>query len=484
MAIAYRFPRYEYAAVQVADAVYLVAGTGKSDGRKAGPGASTRPSPRSRGARIEGAVFRHPSWSAIRWVSWRPRDSGARHRGRCTPLRDTARKTMSSAEVNGIATYCPVDGAGRFFRRKVRPESCPTNCWARRCGKATRSSWRCCKSRRAGGDAEDRPARNPHCWRCHHPTIFRATEQWFIGMEVNRNLRENALAAIKRVKWNPAWGEERIRQHDRERPDWCISRQRAWGVPIIVFYCDGCQEPLTDRKILDRVVDADSPTTRRTSGIRTDGGGARDRGRSARLRRHGPSARKATSRRLVRFGREPSGGADAGESICRGRRICISRAAISIAAGSTVPSDCGRPARRGALSRVGYQRLDAGWRRHALSKSQGPRRKSRRSSTDTARTCCVCGPRRWISPRTCDSPTIVSRLIEAYRKLRNTFRYTLGNLHDFDPETDAVPVKRAAGDRPLDPVAGRGLVRRTRVFTTKTRSTRSIARSTISRPRI
>jgi len=93
----------------------------------------------------------------------------------------------------------------------------------------------------------------PHCWRCHHPTIFRATEQWFISMEHN-NLRHRALDAIKQVHWNPSWCEARIGNMIATRPDWCISRQRAWGVPILVFYCEKCHEPLTDRKILDSVV--------------------------------------------------------------------------------------------------------------------------------------------------------------------------------------------------------------------------------------
>ncbi|MEI9813339.1 MAG: class I tRNA ligase family protein [Acidobacteriota bacterium] len=79
----------------------------------------------------------------------------------------------------------------------------------------------------------------PHCWRCHRPTIFRATEQWFIGMDKtggsDRSLRERSLEAIKTVKWKPTWGEERISNMIATRPDWCISRQRAWGVPITVF---------------------------------------------------------------------------------------------------------------------------------------------------------------------------------------------------------------------------------------------------------
>jgi hypothetical protein len=94
----------------------------------------------------------------------------------------------------------------------------------------------------------------PHCWRCHKPTIFRATEQWFIGMDRN-NLRQNALQAVRGVKWMPAWGESRIGNMIAERPDWCISRQRIWGVPIIVFYCETCREPYTERKSLDAVVE-------------------------------------------------------------------------------------------------------------------------------------------------------------------------------------------------------------------------------------
>lgn len=70
----------------------------------------------------------------------------------------------------------------------------------------------------------------PHCWRCKKPVIFRATEQWFIGMDSNR-LRDKALAAIKEVRWMPSWGMERILGMVENRPDWCLSRQRAWGYP-------------------------------------------------------------------------------------------------------------------------------------------------------------------------------------------------------------------------------------------------------------
>src|SRR5262249_54877672 len=93
----------------------------------------------------------------------------------------------------------------------------------------------------------------PHCWRCHNPVIFRATEQWFIGME-RLGFRQAALDSIKRVKWMPAWGRERLPNMIAVRPHWFISRQRGWGVPISVFYCEGCQEPVTSRDVLDRIV--------------------------------------------------------------------------------------------------------------------------------------------------------------------------------------------------------------------------------------
>ena len=94
----------------------------------------------------------------------------------------------------------------------------------------------------------------PHCWRCKHPVILRSTKQWFISMEIN-NLRNKSLDELEKVKWIPKWGIDRISGMLETRPDWCVSRQRSWGVPITAFYCKNCGEAYIDYELALKIAD-------------------------------------------------------------------------------------------------------------------------------------------------------------------------------------------------------------------------------------
>jgi len=282
----------------------------------------------------------------------------------------------------------------------------------------------------------------PHCWRCKKPVIFRSTEQWFIAMEKN-DLRQKALNSINSVSWIPSWGQERIYNMIENRPDWCISRQRSWGVPITVFFCKDCGAQVVSQEIIDHVC-----------GLVEENGA--DIWFSEPEENLVPPGTKCPECDAEKFEKETDildVWFDSG----------VSYAAVMEARGYLdSPSDLyleGSDQHRGwfhssLLCSVGT-RGEAPYRNvlthgfvvdgkgKAMHKSSGnviaPKKLIKQYGAEIVR-MWVAGEDYRDNIRL--SNEILQRLIEAYRRIRNTCRYLMGNLSDFDAETDRVPYEK------------------------------------------
>ncbi|MGO9258485.1 MAG: isoleucine--tRNA ligase [Bryobacteraceae bacterium] len=444
MAIAYN-PKYEYVAVDVAGDVYIVAAelaevTAQKCGWKDYQVVARFP-----GSRMEHAIFRHPflerdSLGILADHVTLEQGTGAVHTAPGHGQEDYA-----ISRQYGIETYCPVDAGGRFFHATGAAGTLPEEIIGKTVWEANPIVIEILKSAGALLATELLEHSYPHCWRCHRPVIFRATEQWFIGMDRN-DFRQHALDAIKQVRWMPSWGEERISNMIAVRPDWCISRQRVWGVPIIVFYCEQCREPLTDRKILDGIVElfrehtADVWYERTAAELLPPGfacpqcGGAEFRKETDILDVWFDSGSSHLAVLNERFGLPwPADIYMEGGDQYRGWFHSSLLVGTGIKGGS--------PYRACALN---------GW---VLDGDGKAMHKSLGNSIEPEEIIPHYGAeiiRLWTASVDFHedvriSKTILTRLVEAYRKLRNTFRYMLGNLSDFDPATDAVPAAGMAG---------------------------------------
>ncbi|MCZ6660908.1 MAG: isoleucine--tRNA ligase [bacterium] len=236
-------PDLEYTAVEIDGEVWVMAEELKTEVLKRVAGATPADLGTVKGSALEGFVCRHPFYQRPSPILLGEHVTLEQGTGCVHTAPGHGHDDYEVGLRYGLEVYNPVDDHGRFVPEMELFGG--LNVWEANHGIIERL--------RADGHliaAEEVTHSYPHCWRCKEPIIFRATAQWFISMDQGE-LRRKSLEEIRQVTWIPAWGEERIYQMVDQRPDWCISRQRAWGVPITALYCEACDETVLSKDLAE-----------------------------------------------------------------------------------------------------------------------------------------------------------------------------------------------------------------------------------------
>jgi isoleucyl-tRNA synthetase len=344
----------------------------------------------------------------------------------------------------GLEVYCPVDNAGKFGAEVEHFAGMSVF-------EANPKIVDFMRDRGVLLFSENYDHRYPHCWRCKNPVIFRATPQWFIAMDrageasedgpaSDDSLRAMSLREVdERVRWIPAWGRDRMRNMLKGRPDWCVSRQRVWGVPIPAFYCSGCSEVVADAAVIRHVADiferesADAWYKREAIDLLPPGFQCQSC--------QGNDFTKETDILDVWF--------DSGSSsiaVLESRDNLRWPADVYIEGGDQFRGWFNSSLIVGLAvhDRAPYDAvLTHGWtldaHGKAMHKSLGnavsPDEVIPKLGAEILRLWCVSSD--YMEDMRC-SDEILQRVTDGYRKLRNTARFALGNLDGFDPDRDAV----------------------------------------------
>jgi isoleucyl-tRNA synthetase len=357
----------------------------------------------------------------------------------------------------GLEIYCPVDNAGRFT-----PEV--EHFAGQRVFDANDAIVEFMRERGVLLFSEKYEHRYPHCWRCKNPVIFRATPQWFIAMDQahaslvekdedgrdrsnftdnlseTASLRGAALEEIERVNWIPAWGVDRMRNMLKGRPDWCVSRQRVWGVSIPVFYCARCTEAVADPAVINHVADV----------FEKESGDAWHTHTAQELLPAGYTCQGCGAQEWTKESDILDVWFDSGTSsiaVLENRAELRWPADVYIEGGDQFRGwfNSSLMIGIGAHDHAPYKTvITHGWtldaQGRAMHKSAGnavePEKVIKQSGAEIIRLWCASS-NYFDDMRASDE--ILQRVTDGYRKLRNTARFALGNLDGFDPERDSVP---------------------------------------------
>jgi isoleucyl-tRNA synthetase len=434
LAIAFH-PDFEYVAVEYDSGVYIFAEGFLNDlvqrfGWKAYTVLARFP-----GSRLEGLNCRHPfidRQSKLILADYVTLDQGT---GCVHTAPGHGQEDYETGLQYGLDIYSPVDGQGKFT-------SDVEHFAGMNVFKANQKIIELMQQQGCLMASEQIEHQYPHCWRCKNPVIFRATAQWFILMDCD-DLRKRALENIKNVRWIPDWGEDRIYSMIENRPDWCISRQRVWGVPIVACYCNNCGHLLLKKEIVDYVADK----------VEQEGTDVWFDLPESKLLPPGTRCEKCGSMAFTKEMDILDVWFDSGVSHAA---VCEPNPEL------TWPVDMyleGSDQHRGwfhstLLASVGTRgvapyktvlthgyTVDSEGKK--MSKSLGnivaPEDVINQYGAEVLRLWVACEDYRTditISNR------ILEQLADAYRRIRNTCRYLLGNLYEYDPATDAVPYEK------------------------------------------